>query len=67
MPPPYFENDQHALQTGMLIGALIGKGIEVRPEMDDEGHYTGPLAIYFSNDDEMIVVFVKVLPLPESD
>ena len=71
MPPPYFQDDLHALHEGMLIGALIRKGINVRPKMDDQGNYTDELAIYFSSEDdnegELIVVFVKVLPLPQPD
>jgi len=63
----YFKNDQHAWSAGVLVGSLIRKGISVRPQLDAAGNTTDEVAIYLSNEDDMVVVFVKVLPLPDPD
>lgn len=34
-----FENDDHALVTGMLIGLLMKAGIPAYPVVDDKGDY----------------------------
>lgn len=58
-----FQDDDHALRTGMLIGALMKAGIQVIVEIDDEQNYTNNLTIVFPGDrfvDEF-AVHVKVL------
>jgi hypothetical protein len=63
--PPYFQDDMHALQAGLLIGALLKAGFSVIVEQDDEGNYTGLLEISlpsWDNGAEPIRVPVKVLP-----
>ena len=60
----HFQDDQHALHTGMLVGALMKAGIMVIMGLDDEQNYTNDLTLIFPGDrfvDEL-AVHIKVLP-----
>lgn len=35
----------HALLVGVVWGALAGAGLEVEPQRDDDGNYTGELIV----------------------
>lgn len=39
-PTPYFDDDQHAADTGRLIGYLTGKGVSIASEMENTVDYT---------------------------
>ena len=60
----YFASDEHALDTGIFIGALLKAGFEVRPETDDIGNYLPKFTVIVTigDDEPPIEVCVKVLP-----
>lgn len=53
-----FENDQHALVTGMVVGLLNRHGLAAEPIVDDDGDYTDVIEIAHDNYEFR----VKVLP-----
>ena len=61
---PNFEDDDHALHAGMLIGHLLKTGVTVKPTLDGEGNYTPVLAIEMPMDTDtgqFLTVFIRVL------
>ena len=55
-----FNDDNHALHTGMALGVLMKQGLDVQPETDRDGDYTDVIAL---TDNESEIVFrLKVLP-----
>jgi hypothetical protein len=40
-----FVDDQHALLTGMVAGALLGADLNARPVRDAEGNYTAEVRL----------------------
>jgi hypothetical protein len=61
-----FQDDDHALRAGMLIGGLMKAGIQAIPEIDGEGNYTPNITVLFPGDrfvDE-VSVHIQVLPTP---
>lgn len=60
-----FEDEGHALATGLLIGHL-SKAITVKPTLDGEGDYTPVLAVEIPLVDDgdsgpFLTVFIRVL------
>lgn len=64
MEKPHFQDELHALKTGMFIGMLMKAGIPVDIDTDDEGNYRQPLRIRytFPGDIEPIEFQVEVKP-----
>jgi len=58
-----FEDDTHALRTGMLIGALIKAGIKVIPDMDDEGNYTPYMTITLDDAIPLFPIKLRIVTL----
>ena len=58
MTKPYFVDDLHALRSGMVIGKLLGAGLQAIPERDDLGNFTGVITLVI--EDEKIQI--SVLP-----
>jgi hypothetical protein len=64
MDKPNFEDDAHALSTGLLIGSLRGAGVTVKPTLDGHDAYTPVLAVEIPLDPhtgQFLTVFVRVL------
>jgi hypothetical protein len=61
-----FQDDDHALRTGMFLGSLMKAGIMVIPEIDDEQNYTPDITVVFPGDRNVdeFSVHVRVLPGP---
>lgn len=59
-----FQDDTHALRTGMLMGMLLKAGITVVPETDDEGNYTDRLIITLDASLPMFATHITVVTLP---
>ena len=59
-----FDNDVHALKAGMVIGKLMGLGVMVWPEIDDDGDYTDTIQMRLQLDqgEPPVDVRLKVLP-----
>ena len=59
----HFQDDDHALRTGMLLGLLMKSGIPAYPEMDDDGNYTPRIQITAAiGPNEPVRVTIEVLP-----
>lgn len=43
--PPHFEDDNHALLCGMVLGYLNQHGIDAQPTVDPLGNYTSDITI----------------------
>lgn len=66
MTVSYFQDDEHALHTGMFIGSLMKAGFQVIVEMDAEQNYTNLMTIVFPGDrfvDEFSL-HIAVMPGP---
>jgi hypothetical protein len=62
----YFEDDDHALKQGMLLGYLMKAGVRARPEMDDQHNYTDVLVIdVVDPDGTFFPIRVRTLPPEE--
>ena len=59
----HFQDDDHALRTGMLLGFLMRAGIPAYPEMDDDGNYTSRIQITAAiGPNEPVRIAIEVLP-----
>ena len=58
-----FDDYDHALKVGMVIGALMKAGIMAYPETDEDGDYTAVVSMRIDmGDPQPIDVQIKVLP-----
>jgi len=60
--PPYFANDDHALQTGMLLGHLMSHDVICAPGVDVHGNYTNEIFISLEPGLDSQRIKVEVLP-----
>jgi hypothetical protein len=56
--PGGFDSNQQAYDTGMLAGHLIGKGIDVYPELENDIDYTPVIRIEIP---DQLPIWVRVL------
>lgn len=59
----HFEDNNHAIHTGMLMGLLSKKGIAGKPTVDERGDYTPVIQIDVPLDKEgtFIPIYIRVL------
>ena len=59
-----FEDNNHTMHTGMLLGLLAGKGIIAKPTVDNQGDYEPVIQVDMPLDAEVgsfIPIYVRVL------
>lgn len=59
-PRPWFEDDDHALKTGFLVGTLLRAGVQCNLVRDDLGNYKPLLNIVIPEDGEIEPVRITV-------
>lgn len=67
MPTPkkkfkYFESDDHALVSGMMVGLAAIHGLILQPVIDEEGNYTNRYEIVHEKLPHGLRVFLSVEP-----
>jgi hypothetical protein len=59
----HFQDDEHALKTGMFIGVMMKAGIPAAPVTDEDGNYTSRIQIRLAiGPHEPVNVEVEVMP-----
>ena len=56
----HFHDDEHALRTGFLLGALMKGGIPASPISDDEGNYTSVILVYLQLEEGIPPIEIRV-------
>ena len=64
----YFDGDRHALYVGWVLGVAMRAGVDVRPEVDDEGNYTDRLIVVLPDRTSPVeYIITLVVPPPPDD
>lgn len=65
----WFQDEDHALRMGFLIGTLMKAGVDFNIARDSQGNYKPFIEVVIREEGEIepIRVTVQVMPGPESD
>lgn len=63
-PRPWFEDDNHALKCGFLMGALMNAGVKFNGVYDDGGNYKPFLEIVIPDEEGIPPVRITIRVLP---